>query len=608
MGNEISLKSISNLLGEHFFIPAYQRGYRWESQQVVELLEDISTFQIKHKTDDEYYCLQPIVVKSHRWTLPTGAVLDGWEVVDGQQRLTTISLLISYLIKHKLNGKSLQEYYKKDVFTIHYETQRNESFLTMMDQGQVQDIDSSYMQKAYSAISRWFMGQDSPAIYHDYVFDALVCGYKEKRSAGVVQVIWYEIEDGNAIETFLRINMGKIPLSSAELIKALFLEEKDYGDESDLSKIRQKEISCEWDVMENALHNHELWAFLGGNMQASNRIGIVFDLMCRNDRSIDVSQEGLGGDEYRSFRYFCKCIGSTDSYQATYNVWKRVVDEWNRLLDLFADYESYHYVGFLVQCGVGIGDIMFGLRDIRSKADIAMKLRGMIMQQFPYEIVRMRDGIPRVNVDYRKIGDREKIKKLLLLFNIEYIVAQCKNKRSYLRFPFEAYINGHWDIEHVDSSTENELRNTKDQSAWLSMVLDDFPKIDFDLKSRIEDFLQGRKDSADFSSLYGEIVGTFGIKGNDEDMKNSIGNLVLLDAGMNRAYGNALFATKRRFVIEKDKEGGFVPLCTKNVFLKYFNEDPATQRMWTEQDAEAYCRSIEESLSAFLRREARLGA
>jgi len=37
----ISLKSINDLLQESFLIPAYQRGYRWTQQQVVELLEDV---------------------------------------------------------------------------------------------------------------------------------------------------------------------------------------------------------------------------------------------------------------------------------------------------------------------------------------------------------------------------------------------------------------------------------------------------------------------------------------------------------------------------------------------------------------------------------------
>ena len=87
--NELVLKPINDLLKESFFIPAYQRGYRWTNRQVIELLEDVYEFCSRRKTsDDEFYCLQPIVVT------PKG---DQWELVDGQQRLTTILLMRSFL-------------------------------------------------------------------------------------------------------------------------------------------------------------------------------------------------------------------------------------------------------------------------------------------------------------------------------------------------------------------------------------------------------------------------------------------------------------------------------------------------------------------------------
>ena len=60
--NQLEMKTISDLLDEQFFIPAYQRGYRWTTRQVTDLLNDIKEFQYKAKKN-EFYCLQPIVVK-----------------------------------------------------------------------------------------------------------------------------------------------------------------------------------------------------------------------------------------------------------------------------------------------------------------------------------------------------------------------------------------------------------------------------------------------------------------------------------------------------------------------------------------------------------------
>ena len=99
--NKIELKSVSELLGKKFFIPSYQRGYRWTEQQVKDLLEDIWEFSKKKKNEYEFYCVQPLVVKqmeeSHKERLKLDKNEDWYEVIDGQQRLTTIYLILSVL-------------------------------------------------------------------------------------------------------------------------------------------------------------------------------------------------------------------------------------------------------------------------------------------------------------------------------------------------------------------------------------------------------------------------------------------------------------------------------------------------------------------------------
>ena len=99
--NKIDLKSVKELLGMHFFIPSYQRGYRWTKQQVLDLLNDIKGFAEKKKDEYEFYCVQPLVVKlmdnkeKEQNNLNTNE--DWYEVIDGQQRLTTIYLILELL-------------------------------------------------------------------------------------------------------------------------------------------------------------------------------------------------------------------------------------------------------------------------------------------------------------------------------------------------------------------------------------------------------------------------------------------------------------------------------------------------------------------------------
>ena len=98
-------KPVANLINtKHYFvIPSYQRGYRWEEKQVLDLLEDINEFT--KQTKEESYYLQPLVVKPLKYMLPDGAEVQAWEVLDGQQRLTTLRLILMYLYTSLLSGE-----------------------------------------------------------------------------------------------------------------------------------------------------------------------------------------------------------------------------------------------------------------------------------------------------------------------------------------------------------------------------------------------------------------------------------------------------------------------------------------------------------------------
>lgn len=81
---------------------------------------------------------------------------------------------------------------------------------------------------------------------------------------------------------------------------------------------------------------------------------------------------------------------------------------------------------------------------------------------------------------------------------------------------------------------------------------------------------------------------------------DSIKNLTLLDSGTNRSYKNAFFPTKRNCIIELDKASTFVPLCTRNVFVKYYSKNDIDSHIWSDDDANAYLEAIKESLKAYL--------
>ena len=80
--------TVWELMNNSFYIPDYQRGYRWTAFEVRKLLEDLHEYIQEDKDGDSFYCMQPLVVFYN-------AEKEAWEVIDGQQRLTTLYLILS---------------------------------------------------------------------------------------------------------------------------------------------------------------------------------------------------------------------------------------------------------------------------------------------------------------------------------------------------------------------------------------------------------------------------------------------------------------------------------------------------------------------------------
>ena len=235
-----------------FFVPSYQRGYRWGEDEVKRLLDDI------YNNGNENYCLQPVVVRKRE---------DGYELIDGQQRLTTLFILLSFIKKE----------YKPRIdikFELSYETrEKSEAFLKNIDESLADsNIDFYHIYNAYENIKEWFDNKEDDVVVADDIY-----GYLVK----YVKIIWYEVdEDEDAIALFARLNIGKIPLTSAELVKAIFLSRDN---NADMDREKQEEISLQWDNIEKELHQDSLWYFLTNaiSKEYQTRIDLILDLIVK---------------------------------------------------------------------------------------------------------------------------------------------------------------------------------------------------------------------------------------------------------------------------------------------------------------------------------------
>ena len=88
---------------------------------------------------------------------------------------------------------------------------------------------------------------------------------------------------------------------------------------------------------------------------------------------------------------------------------------------------------------------------------------------------------------------------------------------------------------------------------------------------------------------------------------HSISNLALLANGHNSVLSNSAFEVKRRRILALDRQGAYIPICTRQVFLKYYTDADAQQfHFWSTKDRNAYLSAIlspESGVGSYLTKE-----
>ena len=586
--SDLCLKPIHELLiDEHgnptqFWIPAYQRGYRWKPLQVTQLLEDIREFSKRpNPQPEEFYCLQPLVIK---------ATEQGrFEVVDGQQRLTTVLLILRHFNERQT------EKFRFPVFNLDYETRPQ--LLSFLDApskaGADSNVDYYYLFDAINTIEEWFSK-------HFHEVDEIKLALLNK-----TRVIWFELAaQDNAVDAFTRLNVGKIALTDDELIRALFLKRNDTTEnEIDAQQLR---IAYEWDQLEKALQADDFWYFLSNQQgRAQNRIGLLFELVAKTDGMDNDADQ----DEHSIFHAYSKKL---KVYGATAKEWLRIKQTFMMLEEWFEERKLYHIVGFLIHQDMDVA-IICKLSLETTKSAFERKLRKEVfartfshedLDTFTPEALHqcISDGLEEL--EYGR--HTSKIRSLLLLFNLATLL---DSPRSNLRFQFDSFKNGEWDIEHVRSIASSRPMRLHDQLSWLNLCAGYLEAQNSEEQAtQINQLLKGinafikqskKADSNEaFEALYKKLLAFF--QENDEaPTDNGISNLTLLDKATNRSYKNAVFAVKRKAVLALDQSGIFVPLCTRNVFLKCYSPQVDNVMFWSKNDREAYLAEITRALVGF---------
>ena len=659
MSTVISMKTVGELQGYKFAIPNYQRGYRWARQQVKEFLDDI--WEFSQQDQSHIYCIQPLVVcERHEDISQLVTEVKGkdswhdilkfveeksveekqlWEVIDGQQRLTTISIVMQILER-------------KTPFSICYDTLKgkDEKINDIINELKItdaeDDINFHFMLEARETVEKWLDGNDAQ------VKQTMVDTIKNR-----VKFIWYKTDEDKPISVFTRLNVGRISLTSSELIKALFLNRENFkGDNDEITRAKQTEIAQVWDRIENQLQDDEFWLFLRNlnkkhedTWSKPTRIDFLLDFLCKekiqkklNDVNshnfkLSYNDDIVGKDQYRTFRIYYECYKLQNPKCKFLELWQFIKEIFDIWTEWYNDYQLYHYVGYVLTEGIVpleklVEEWLDSTRDNFINNIKNRMIKPHLDKCKDLEHVYVTDN--KGNVSDQK---RECI-PLLLLHNVETVVRQNKVLTSneqyrlgvFYKFPFHLYKREHWDVEHIDSATENDLTDENDQKNWILSAyqcLTDKQKKDNKLNQMLNEFFSEKNDSNQnssitFEDIYKVLTNKLKLKltPTSNDWKNKVQNYVLLDSSTNRSYKNAIFPDKRSHIVgkekgvhmiavwkdnkfDKDKEefqSAFVPVCTKNVFQKTYSTMLGNPTVWAVEDSEAYKEDIRETLKEFL--------
>jgi len=587
--NENPLVTIKDFKGKTFVINKYQRGYRWGKREIYALLKDILAFDIAR---DGFYCLQPLVM------LNKGE--NNFELIDGQQRATTIYLILKYLLK--------ENYYQ-----IHYETRGSTEdgsndfltslhtfdFITILDtdskdienhiwriwkasfcqENNIEDsVDNFYFFKAYCLVQLWFIEYgNEDAIKHNLLENT--------------KVIWYteNVDSKNVAATFINFNNGKIQLDQAELVKGLFVLDINKINDSTRKSYELNQFADEWNAIEQHLNNPEFWNFIQKNRtnkELANKITILLEI-----------EKGKGDKEedlYYTFRAYEKAFAGDEKPE-----WRSLATLYNLLDEWYHDRETYHLMGAVVHLtSKTIHTVLQNYRTSSKKNELKDYLKKILREEFfEAKTQKFKNKYDINEVKYGKPG----VFPILFLYNIA--VAQINDKK-YL-FPFDLFNSTRaWNIEHIYAKNSMGFETKQDLQEWMNEIEELFTdnaqlthieelKTKFE-QIKVEDLESANVKVKEIEALLGDLMD-----------KDHLSNLCLLDDKTNIQVGKKVFRKKRNMILELDSHldpAAYVPIATKQIFQKALTpSDELTLNYWNTRDRDAYMSDILHKITTFLK-------
>lgn len=535
-----------------YFIPNYQRGYRWTSLEVETLLRDIEA-----ASKDKKHCLQPLVLKKRE-----GDKANEYTVIDGQQRLTTISIILAWC-----NQKEKTECKRP---SIEYETRKKSiDFLdniSFQNENSAQaNVDFFNMHKAYKYCDEYAKGKEN-----------IVCVIKENLLNHCSFILYIAGKGENEHEIFKRLNSGKIALTNAELTKALLLHDRPYKE--------QLEMALKWDEMMHFFENDDFWYFICPEPESEKyqqtRLDFLIELVAG-------TESGTGGDRYASFRALDTKIRKGGSISAE---WKELTKFYHIMRYWYEDAPTlstsreqrslYHLIGYLLKSGYATPADL--LKEFNEKPKSAF--RGWCLGEIKkgLNITDKSNLLKKIEkLDYYDKNHYEVITNLLLLMNIATLEF---NAGESSRYPFASHVREKWSLEHI---------HARQEEACIKRLVQYKKLLGLDLEGA-DGLHEGHiEDKQKLNDEYNRILDFLEekYKGGVFNYETSFGNLALLPKNFNSLLNNKGYQEKRELIakacVQTDKNA-ILPICTRYAFFKYYSPDDDSNVVWDGKNAYDY--------------------
>lgn len=610
--SNFELRTIKSLKNYIFLVEDYQRGYKWDERQVLDLLRDIDEFEPRTQTQ-QFYCLQPVAVKQieeeklaeliNEENLHNENFDAVFELVDGQQRLTTTFLILrlfntfknyhriiyrtrpqSKLYLNSINDVPADKTIKTNIEYDDLVKSLNKSWESYISQNKEFDnVDNYHFYKAAQIVHNYdYINRDS---FIDKLFVS-------------TQIIWYNEIYKSTSRLFADLNSGKIKLTAAELIKALFildLSPDKSGKNAEVSQFEINELASEWDEIEYQLQQSSFWNFIKGTTKReyTSRIGYLFDVL------YDATNEK---DDLFTYRLYAEKKESLN--------WDELKSFFNKLVEWYSEPYIYHRVGFLLFQNNNKLNTLKKIKDISSKctkAEFKEALDKEIKNAFQKtkQIEKVETQLYHIDNLQYKGHFKLTVTHVLILFNIRIYENLLKD----YKINFGEFYNQNWTLEHIFPQNMAAIEEINEAKA----LLEDYGEIignEVDLRSKYDDIIQRLSGSnqKQFEQMKDEIQNFINSISEKFDLHH-IGNLTLLHQSENSAIGNKPFKEKRREIINfsqtsssRDYKTRIIPLGTLNVFTKFYTSDPENLQFsyWSQYDAERYIDAIKDTLKSYL--------